>query len=68
MSDECFIDRLKMEEHKLSLSVDKYGSLIESPTFDTLPDAERLDLTNQLFHMKEYLAILTSRRIRACGN
>lgn len=68
MSDECFADRLKMEEHKLSLLVDKLGNFIESPAFDTLPDVERLDLTNQFFHMKEYLEILTRRRIRLCGD
>lgn len=60
-----FLDRLKIEEQELGERLEKLQIFRKTPTFEALPDRERLDMTKQSVAMVDYQWILKQRIQRA---
>ena len=66
MSD--FRSRLFDEYEQLQDRINKLTNFIVSDIYDTLPEIDRLDLKEQLKHMKAYCSVLSRRVSRQCGD
>ena len=66
MSD--FKDRLIQEKSDLDGRIEKLTKFLDTDLFQHLSHIERDALTEQLYHMKQYKAVLDARVKRICEN
>lgn len=64
---EDFKVRLQMEVTELYTKIEKLKIFMLSDRYNNLPEIDRKDLSEQLFHMSEYYEILLRRISRLCN-
>lgn len=56
------------EYDQLNQRIEKLKVFILSDKYDALPEIDRVDLKDQLGHMKRYFGVLSRRVSRQCNN
>ena len=54
-------DRVRREKSELQILIDRLDPFIGSAIYNALPSRERVRIMDQLYHMRRYHQILTSR-------
>ncbi len=62
MTDHSFKDRVRREAQELHIKIERLQAFIDAGTvYDSLPPDEQARLSDQLYHMHAYGAILSLR-------